>query len=326
MSQTLVPISAVDVLPDGSIRAVTDRWPAAAPGPGALWRWLHCDRTGAGFADWVASQLPAPARSGLLQIETRPRCDLAEGGLILNLRAINLNQGQIAEDMVSLRLWVTPGLVVTTRLRRMFVVEDLLADMQAGQAPLTSAAFIARLADRITQRIENFASDREEAIDTIEEELLDSRPDRIGTGEMEIARIARSVIKLRRHIAPQREALTRLAALDIPAIPTAERFELREVANRTTRTVEDLDTIRERLASLRAHVDSLHAARMGRNGFILSVVAAIFLPLGFLTGLFGVNLAGMPGVNWPWAFGALSVATAVLGLALWMLFRWMKWF
>ena len=47
------------------------------------------------------------------------------------------------------------------------------------------------------------------------------------------------------------------------------------------------------------------------------MVAAIFLPLGFLTGLFGVNLAGMPGVDWPWAFAALAGVTAALGLGLW---------
>ena len=41
--------------------------------------------------------------------------------------------------------------------------------------------------------------------------------------------------------------------------------------------------------------------RMNRNMYLLSVVAAIFLPLGFLTGLLGVNVAGIPGTDSPWA-------------------------
>jgi zinc transporter len=155
---------------------------------------------------------------------------------------------------------------------------------------------------------------------------LDAHPDKIGAGETEIALIARSIIKLRRYIAPQREALARFAASDAPFIGKGERFALREIANRTTRSVEDLDTIRERLASLRAHIDGLNAARIGRNGFVLSIVAAIFLPLGFLTGLFGVNLAGMPGGSWPGAFAALCAGTVVLGVALWFFFRWKRWF
>ena len=131
---------------------------------------------------------------------------------------------------------------------------------------------------------------------------------------------------MRRHTAPQREALSRLAVSDAAFIPAAIRYDLREIANRNMRAVEDLDTVRDRVASLRAHIDSMHAARLGRNGFILSVVAAIFLPLGFLTGLFGVNLAGMPGADWPWAFAALAGATGTLGLGLWLWFRWQRWF
>ena len=48
--------------------------------------------------------------------------------------------------------------------------------------------------------------------------------------------------------------------------------------------------------------------------------------LHFLTGLFGVNLAGMPGGNWPGAFAALCAGTVVLGVALWFFFRWKRWF
>lgn len=326
MTGQLTPIAALDILPDGTIRRVTDRWPAPAPGDGALWRWLHCDRTDPAFAEWSRAHLPSLARSGLVQAETRPRFDMLDDGLVLNLRAINLNPEQAEEDMVSMRLWMTPLLVVSTRYRRMFVIEELVAAMEAGRAPLSTGAFAVRLADRITARIESVAAEREESLDEVEEQLLDAHPDRVGTGETEIALIARSIIKMRRYIAPQREALARFAASDAPYITKAERFALREIANRTTRSVEDLDTIRERLASLRAHIDGLNAARIGRNGFVLSIVAAIFLPLGFLTGLFGVNLAGMPGGNWPGAFAALCAGTAVLGVALWFFFRWKRWF
>ena len=178
MNETLTPIAAADIMADGTAQLITDAWPDIAPSPGALWRWLHCDRTGPGFGRWSREKLSAAARSGLLQAETRPRCDVVDGGLVLALRAMNLNPGQAAEDMVSLRLWVTPTLIVSTRFRRMFLIEELLAEMQSGHAPLTSAAFVARLADKITTRIEAESAESEEAIDTIEEELLDAR----GTG------------------------------------------------------------------------------------------------------------------------------------------------
>ena len=322
----LAPIAAYDFLPGGGARVLDDDWPDPQPGTGAAWRWIHCDRTSAGFVQWSGEHLPPPVRAGLMQAETRPSFDPIGEGSLVTLRGINLNPGEESEDMVALRLWIGPGLIVSTRMRRIYAFDDLVQGIDAGQAPATPAAFIARLIDALTARIETTVAEREDRTDAVEEELLDDRPDAAGKGEMEIARLARSVIKLRRHVAPQREALARLAQSEGEILGAAERYEIRSAANRTTRAVEELDTIRDRLAALRAHTDSLQAARLGRNGFILSVVAAVFLPLGFLTGLFGVNVAGMPGTDWPWAFAALSGGMAAIGLCLWLLFRWMKWF
>ncbi len=324
--RTLSPISAFDIRPDGTAVPLTEPWPAAAPGTGATWRWLHCDRTDAGFVLWATEHLPVPVRAALVQVETRPRCEAMEGGLLVSLRGINFNPGAETEDMVSIRLWAADGLVVTTRQRRLFALDEVRDEITSGTAPLNPAAFIARLAGLMTGKIEEVSAAREETTDEIEEVLLDDQPDAVGTGERQIGQLARSIIKLRRHIAPQREALSRLASIETPLIGPAERYELREVANRGLRLVEELDATRDRLASLRAHVDSLHAGRIGKQGFVLSVVAAIFLPLGFLTGLFGVNVAGMPGTDWPFAFHTLAGATVVLGIALWLVFRWLKWF
>ena len=325
-ARTLAPLAAFDIAADGSARALDEPWPMPAPGSGATWRWLHCDRSSPAFADWVAEHLPAQVRGALLAAETRPRAEAVEGGLLLTLRGINFNPGAESEDMVAIRIWATEGLVVTSRLRRIFAVDELRVQITSGAAPATTGAFVARLAGMVTRKIEEVVAAREEATDEVEETLLDEVPDAVGTGERQISQLSRSIIKLRRHIAPQREALVALAAMGPPLIGKADRHELREVANRGLRLVEEIDAARDRLASLRAHVDSLHAGQIGRQGFILSVVAAIFLPLGFLTGLFGVNVAGMPGTGTPWAFWALTGASVVLGLALGLVFRWMRWF
>ncbi len=320
------PLSAFDIRADGTAVALEDGWVGTQAGDGGVWRWLHCDRTDPGFALWASGHLPMPVRAALLQVETRPRCEPMEGGLLITLRGINTNPGAANEDMVAIRLWVTEGLVVTTRFRRVFAVDELKAEMAAGAVPATTAAFVARLAGLLTEKIEEVSAAREDATDAIEEVLLDEEPDAIGTGERQVSQLARSIIKLRRHIAPQREALAKLAVLESDLINPIDRYALRDVANRSLRLVEELDSTRDRLASLRAHIDSLHAGRIGKQGFVLSVVAAIFLPLGFLTGLFGVNLAGMPGTEWPQAFIVMTAASVVIGLMLWLLFRWLKWF
>ena len=98
-----------------------------------------------------------------------------------------------------------------------------------------------------------------------------------------------------------------------------------EAADRTTRIVEELDAARDRLSAMQDHMDTRQAARFGRNSYILSAIAALFLPLGFLTGLFGVNVAGMPGADSPMAFWQLTGVCVVIGIALWLFLRWKRW-
>ena len=326
MTADLKALAAYDIRPDGTATEVAEPWPLPAPAHEGSWRWLHCDRTDPAFVMWAAAHLPSHVRATLLAVETRPSTEVVDDGILLTLRGINLNPGAENENMVALRVWATEKLVITTRFRRVFAVDEIVQDIRAGSAPVTAISFVSRLVRTLTDKIEAVSTQREDATDAIEEVLLDEEPDAIGTGEREISQLARSIIKLRRHIAPQREALSRLAAVELPYIGRAERYELSEVASRGLRIVEELDSIRDRLASLRQHVESLHAARIGRQGFVLSVVAAIFLPLGFVTGLFGVNVAGVPGTEWKPAFLVLTGLMIAVGFGLWFLFRRLKWF
>ncbi len=142
-----------------------------------------------------------------------------------------------------------------------------------------------------------------------------------------LAAVRRQAIVLRRYFAPQREALQRLASDPdmAPWLESRDRHQLREVADRITRYVEDLDAGRERASVVHDQLANHLSDELNRGMYTLSIVAAVFLPLGFLTGLLGINVGGMPGADTPWAFAAVCVILAVLaGLEVWLLRR-LKW-
>jgi zinc transporter len=64
---------------------------------------------------------------------------------------------------------------------------------------------------------------------------------------------------------------------------------------------------------------------MNRAMYTLSIVAAIFLPLGLLTGLLGINVGGMPGTENPWAFVIVTVLLIALAILLVAWFKKIKW-
>lgn len=321
LERAIQPICAFDIGKDGKPVPINSAWPSAQAGPDVAYRWLHFDTAEEALGVWTEEFLPPSAHTALRQTETRPRCTHVEEGLILNLRGVNLNPGDEADDMVSLRLWVTKGLIVSARIRKVWVLDEIRQKMERGEAPKSVDLFLAGLTFGLTQRIERIAVKLEEEADAIEEDAL-ARPKDVSDI---LAQCRQSVIKLRRFIRPQKEALVALADNQAwPLEPHAAAL-LSETANKTTRTVEALDATHDRLLATQDHLDILHASALGRNSYVLSVVAAIFLPLGFLTGLFGINVGGMPGVESPMGFWIVTGGSVVIGIALFAIFRFAKW-
>ena len=98
-----------------------------------------------------------------------------------------------------------------------------------------------------------------------------------------------------------------------------------ENQERLTRYLEELDSVRERAQIIKEEYTNMLSDRMNRNTYALSLIAGIFLPLGFLTGLLGINVGGLPGVDNPMAFWIVVGLCILSGLGFVGLFKLMKW-
>lgn len=259
----------------------------------------------------------------LLADETRPRCTVHGDGAILNLRGVNLQQGAEVEDMISIRLWLERERVVGVWRRPLTATADLLSAIERGHAPVSPGDLVARLALRLADRAEPAVSDLNEVVDGLEESLLDPEPviDRSA-----LAKVRRTSIILRRYLMPQRDALTTLEIEDLAWLSEHDRSRLREAAERIYRLGEDLDAIRDRTQIVHDEIMDQRAERLNQRMLVLSIVAAIFLPLGLITGLLGINVAGIPGADQPLAFWIVVGGLVVLGGGLLILTRWLGMF
>lgn len=286
--------------------------------------WLHLDRSEPYSKDWLAghSGLDPLVVEALLAEETRPRSAAFGSGLLLVLRGVNLNPGADPEDMVAIRIWVEPGLAVSSRHRRLAAIQDIRDDIAHGRGPRDAGDFVVSLARSLVQRAAPVIDDLEDSVDGLEEQLLEAESREIRS---RLHALRRRAIALRRYLSPQRDALARLVTEEQPWLQAAHRSRLREVADRVTRYVEDLDEVRERAAVVQDELMNQLSERMNRTVYLLTVVATIMLPLGFLTGLLGVNVGGIPGAEASWAFWAVCGALATLvAIEVW-LFRRLKW-
>ncbi len=166
------PIAAFNVASDGKATAVEGDGLTPEPATGNAYRWLHFDASDPDLAGWVAAHLPAVVAATLLQPETRPRCDPHDGGLILNLRGVNMNTGADTDDMVSLRMWVTDRLIVSARMRRVFAADDLRQEMAKGSGPVNPAEWLCALSKSLTDRIEQASLDLDDQTSALDDELM----------------------------------------------------------------------------------------------------------------------------------------------------------
>ena len=292
--------------------------------PGNGVEWIHLDRATGSAQSWLRdkSGLDDPIVDAMLADETRPRCTAFPDGLFVNLRGVNLSPDQDQEDMVSIRVWVEENRIISSRSRRLLTAQDIRDSLDAGRGPRNTGEFLVKLTAGLVERMGPVVADLDDRVDGLEDQVLSAesrelRP-RLGT-------LRREAIALRRYIAPQRDALARLASEPVSWILAEHRALLREVDNRTTRYVEDLDAARERAAIIQDELAARLAEQSNRTMYLLSVIAGIFLPLGLLTGLLGINVGGMPGVESPIAFLLVCILLVVLGLVEVWLFCKFKW-
>lgn len=292
------------------------------PEPGPLW--IHVDIHRSASRQWIRdrSDIDSVIEDALLAVETRPRAVDSERGLLLVLRGVNTNPGADPDDMVAIRLWIEPNRIISSRRRKLLSIQDIRESITAGKGPASTGEFVVMLVERLAERIGNVVNDIEEALE--EAELESAKAD---TAELRsrVGAFRRQTAAIRRYLAPQRDALDRLYRNPGPLFSGPEVDELREQADRITRYLEDLELVRERAIVLHEEVMNRIAHEQNSRVYLLSVVAAIFLPLTFVTGLLGMNVAGLPGTANPYAFALSLVLMAALGFGLGLFFKWKRW-
>lgn len=292
---------------------------AEATGP----RWYHLDYSQPNAATLLADMgLDAMLIEALIRPDSRPRALELPGGLLVILRGVNTNPGADPEDMVSLRLWIEPERLISVRQYRLLSVQDLRDELLANQGPRGVPELVVQLIHRLADRIAGCVGGIEDQVELFEEELADGVSAGLRTG---VSALRRQTAKVRRFLAPQREALEALARMARAHFGEAEAAGLREQSDRIARYVEDLDLVRERAVVLHEELLNRNAEQQNARMYLLAIVTAIFLPITFITGLFGMNVAGLPGTEDVHAFEIVVLVMLVSLVTVVAIMRRRRW-
>lgn len=287
--------------------------------------WIHLHANYPETEEWLKTKCDVDdlVVQALLAEETRPRALLLENSAVVILRGVNLNSKAEPEDMISIRIYIDKHRMISVRKRRLKSVIDMERALEEGTGAKNIGDLFCGLTSRLFERMEPVFLKLNDDTDDIEQKILE---DGDATLRENITDIRKKAIIFKRYLSPQKDVLAKLRNSEIKWLSSRNRRMLQESSDIVSRYVEDMDTIRERTQIVQDELTNSTSDRLNRNTYMLSVIAAIFLPLTFLTGLLGINVAGIPGaenINSFWIFTGILGAIGVLQF---LIFKKMKWF
>lgn len=142
-----------------------------------------------------------------------------------------------------------------------------------------------------------------------------------------IYNLKRDMLFLRKSVWPLREAISKMQRIDSPLVTDSTKIYLRDVYDHTIQVIENVETFRDMSASLLETYLSSLSNRLNEVIKVLTIISTIFIPLTFLSGLFGMNVKTM--VEWlepSWAFFWISALMLAIALVMLTYFRRKRWF
>lgn len=290
-------------------------WDAIAswkPSDGTLW--LHINTDGAQANAWVRNEsgvARAVADTLLEPGDHRPRVQAGDANMLAILRGVNFNPGADPEDLIGLHMWIEEGLIISVRRRRVRSGQAIRERLAEAKGPRNVGEFLVVMSALLLEPLADLVEQIDDQIDAIEQAVVQESFDQV-RGQLRDAR--QLTIVLRRYLSPQRDALAKLSTTKVKWLDDDDRAYLREIADSTTRYVEDLDSLRERASVIQEELTTQLAERTNKTIYVLTIFSAVLLPAALLTGLFGINVGGMPWVKSDLGFWIVLCGVPVLAV------------
>lgn len=295
-----------------------------ALGQDASLSWIHLNTNDERAQLWLGGEakLAQPVIDALTAMETRPRCDLFGPAALVNLRGMSSEALGDSDPLASIRIYAHGGCVFSVSRKQLNAIQPVRKQVEDGRI-LDPGDLIAAIAQAITEELDPMVAELGNSLDDCEEHISQHRA-------FDLRRLVNETrvkaIGLRRFLYPQRAALEKLAGLPVEWLADDDRLHLAAAADRAARMAEELESIRERAALTHETLTDLRAELIDQRSLVIAVAAMVFLPLTFITGLYGMNVEGLWFAKEPWAFDAIAILCLATAFVITAYFVGRHWF
>jgi zinc transporter len=274
------------------------------------------------FRMWLKEHLGDPHADQMTAPDAHARCTVFDDRATLVLRVARREADPDDIKRQPLTVWLEKGRIIIASRAHLPELFGLDQWKVSHHAPLSIADFVARMGLRAADRLEPIVEHIGDVLDELEEEIIEDKTPELSK---KLARVRRTIIALRRMIWPQRDVLNTLEIEDLSYFSDWDKARLREATARTTRLGEELQSLSERAALVHEQILDARGEQMNRTMLVLASVTVVAMPMTVVSGLLGMNVAGIPFAQSPEAFWLVVLGLAVVGAAMVWFMHARKW-
>ncbi len=292
---------------------------SATNAPGRV-TWFDVDLAVDADREWLMAwpEINEQTRQALLAPVRFNHYEQVPDGTLLSIKMLRPGQTEDVLDLADLKLLIGSARAVTVRSATIVAVDQLRAHLMSDKTLVTAVDLLGYLVSAITNRMEAVIYDLTQAIDNVEDAVLDGTT---ALPPQTLSDLRRRIFRTRRQVNGMQQVLAPMTTDPALALDADDRETLNRVANHVARYLGSLDECRTRVEMLEDQIEEQRSDTMTRSSLNLSIVATVFLPLSFITGLLGMNVGGIPDEHNPFGFWLVTGLSIVISVVAW---HWLR--
>ena len=259
----------------------------------------------------------------VLNTGQRPKLEEYENLIFIVVKMLRLVEGEVVAEQLSMVIGPTFLLTFQERSGDVFGpvrtrIRKGLGRVRASGVDYLAYSLLDTVADNYIRIVESLGSDVE---DLEVEVLTNPRPEVLG----KINDLRRELSFFRKSIRPAREAVMKLSKLDNALIRPQTVPFLKDLNDITTHAADAIDTYREMLSDELDIYNSTMSNKMNDIMKVLTIFAAIFIPLTFVAGVYGTNFENLPELHYKYSYYIFLGSMVVMATGMLLFFKRRGW-
>ncbi|MDH4210045.1 MAG: magnesium/cobalt transporter CorA [candidate division WOR-3 bacterium] len=261
----------------------------------------------------------------IMHAEQRPKIEDFENYLFLVLKMLSFDEKEHVIRIEQVSLVLGPSYVISFQEREGDVFDPVRERIRnaKGRIRKMGADYLAyALLDSIVDSYFLILEKIGDKIEGLEEDLI-ANPD--AKTLQTIHYLKREMIFLRRSVWPLREVISGMSRKESSLIKESTEIFLRDVYDHTIQVIDTIENYRDMVSGMLDIYLSSISNRMNEVMKVLTIFAAIFIPLTFVAGIYGMNFSFMPELGWKWGYFGVLAIMASIGISMLIYFKRKHW-